>query len=117
MSQMAIQTETKPKGLGQVFSDPRLWQKLQWFLFLLPALAVYIVFMAAPLFDSLRLSLYTGRGYTPTTFVGFTNYVNLFTNPLWRTRFFGAVGHTFFFFFIHMLVQNSLGLFFAVLLS
>jgi raffinose/stachyose/melibiose transport system permease protein len=117
MSQTAIQKETKIKSQSRVWPDPHFWQKGQWFLFLLPALAVYIVFMAAPLLDSLRLSLYTGQGYTPTTFVGLDNYVNLFTNPLWRDRFFGAVKNTFFFFGIHMLVQNSLGLFFAVLLS
>jgi raffinose/stachyose/melibiose transport system permease protein len=65
----------------------------------------------------LRLSLYTGEGYNPTKFVGFQNYIDLFTNPLWRERFFGAVLHTCIFFAIHMIVQNSLGLLFANLLS
>ncbi|MBI5952809.1 MAG: sugar ABC transporter permease [Chloroflexi bacterium] len=92
-------------------------RKVTWALFLLPALLIYLTFMAIPLFDSLRLSLYTGQGYTPTKFVGFQNYVDLFTNPLWREKFFGAVQHTFIFFGIHMLVQNSLGLLFANLLS
>src|SRR5512138_1303233 len=88
-----------------------------WILFLLPAVLVYIIFMAGPLFDSLRLSLYTGQGYTPTQFVGLQNYIDLFTNPLWRERFFGAFWHTCVFFDVHMIVQNSLGLFFANLLS
>ena len=92
-------------------------RRITWMLFLLPALLIYIVFMAGPLFDSLRLSLYTGEGYNPTKFVGLSNYVDLFTNPLWRERFSGAVLHTCIFFAIHMLVQNSLGLFFANLLS
>jgi raffinose/stachyose/melibiose transport system permease protein len=92
-------------------------QQLTWILFLLPAVLIYIVFMAAPLFDSLRLSLYTGQGYTPTKFVGLQNYIDLFTNPLWRERFSGALWHTCIFFAIHLLVQNSLGLFFANLLS
>jgi len=92
-------------------------RKATWALFLLPALLIYLTFMAVPLFDSLRLSLYTGQGYTPTQFVGFQNYIDLFTNPLWREKFFGAVQHTFIFFGIHMLVQNSLGLLFANLLS
>ena len=94
-----------------------LRQQVPWMLFLLPAVLVYIVFMAAPLFDSLRLSLYTGEGFTPTNFVGLQNYIDLFSNPLWRTRFTGALGHTCLFFAVHMLVQNSLGLFFANLLS
>ena len=91
--------------------------KVTWILFLLPALVIYVTFMAGPLFDSLRLSLYQGEGYNPTKFVGFSNYVALFTSPLWRERFFGAVLHTCIFFAIHMIVQNSLGLLFANMLA
>lgn len=92
-------------------------QKITWLLFLLPAVAMYLVFMAGPLFDSLRLSLYQGEGYNPTTFVGSQNYRDLFTNPLWREKFFNAFTNTCVFFAIHMLVQNTLGLLFANLLS
>lgn len=92
-------------------------QKLTWVLFLLPAVIIYIVFMAGPLFDSLRLSLYQGKGYDPTTFVGLQNYRDLFTNPLWREKLFNAFTNTCIFFGIHMLVQNTLGLLFANLLS
>lgn len=99
------------------FLSTRTRQTGAWILFLLPAVLVYIVFMAGPLFDSLRLSLYTGQGYTPTRFVGLQNYIDLFSNPLWRERFFGASWHTCVFFAVHMIVQNSLGLFFANLLS
>lgn len=121
MARVVIKSEEKKQTmLGNIFDilfHSNTWKNAKWLLFLLPALVMYIVFMAAPLFDSLRLSLYTGEGYTPTTFVGLRNYVDLFTNPLWRERFFGAVLHTFIFFGIQMVVQNSLGLFFAVLLS
>jgi len=92
-------------------------QKITWLLFLLPAVAMYLVFMAGPLFDSLRLSLYQGEGYNPTTFVGSQNYRDLFTNPLWREKFFNAFTNTCVFFAIHMLVQNTLGLLFANLLA
>lgn len=88
-----------------------------WMLFLVPAVAVYTLFMAFPLFNSMRLSLYTGVGLTPDRYVGLANYQELFTNPLWRDRFFNALGNTFVFFAIHMLVQNTLGLLFASLLS
>jgi len=88
-----------------------------WILFLLPALVVYIAFMAWPLLNSLRLSFFTGSGYTPDHFVGFDNYRTLFTEPYYRDRFFNALGNTFVFFAIHMLVQNTLGLLFAVLLA
>ncbi len=88
-----------------------------WILFLVPAFVIYTVFMAFPLFNSMRLSLYTGVGLTPDRYVGLENYVQLFTTPLWRDRFLNAVGNTFIFFFIHMAVQNTLGLLFATLLS
>ncbi len=88
-----------------------------WFLFLLPALIIYAIFMAFPLVNSMRLSLYTGQGLTPDHFVGFENYVELFTNPLWKDKFFNALGNTIIFFGVHMLVQNTLGLLFATLLS
>jgi raffinose/stachyose/melibiose transport system permease protein len=93
------------------------WDKWSWSLFLLPALAIYTIFMALPLFNSMRLSFYTGVGLSPDRFVGFDNYIELFTNPLWRDRFLNALQNTFIFFFIHMLVQNTMGLLFAVLLS
>ncbi|MCB0046155.1 MAG: sugar ABC transporter permease [Caldilineaceae bacterium] len=92
-------------------------RQLIWILFLLPALIVYTAFMAFPLFNSMRLSFYTGTGLTPDHFVGFDNYVNLFTNPLWNEKFFNALGNTVVFFLIHMLVQNTLGLLFATLLA
>lgn len=87
-----------------------------WMLYLLPALAIYIVFMAMPLLASIRLSLFTGNA-TNRTFIGFGNYVRLFTDPASSTRFWGAFGHTWYFFFIHMLVQNVLGITFAVMLT
>ncbi|MCO6450912.1 MAG: sugar ABC transporter permease [Caldilineales bacterium] len=88
-----------------------------WLLFLLPALLIYTGFMAFPLINSMRLSLFTGEGLSPDRFVGFANYVELFTNPLWRDRFLNAVGNTFIFFAVHMIVQNTLGLLFATLLA
>ncbi len=111
---MGQMTFSGKRNAGLLSNENR--RKVTWALFLLPALLIYLTFMALPLFDSLRLSLYTGQGYTPTKFVGFQNYIDLFTNPLWREKFFGAVLHTSIFFAIHMLVQNSLGLLFANLL-
>ncbi|MBN1967568.1 MAG: sugar ABC transporter permease [Anaerolineae bacterium] len=88
-----------------------------WIMFLLPALVIYTLFMAYPLVNSMRLSFYTGEGLTPDRYVGLENYVELFTNPLWRDRLLNALGNNFVFFAIHMLVQNTLGLLFATLLS
>ena len=88
-----------------------------WILYLLPALVTYTAFMALPLLNSLRLSLYSGSGFTLNNFVGFDNYARLFVEGETSTRFWNAFGNTWVFFLVHMVFQNSLGLFFAVILS
>ncbi|MDR2793459.1 MAG: sugar ABC transporter permease [Treponema sp.] len=94
---------------GQVF--------LTWLPYLLPALVVYVVFMAWPLLDSLRLSLYTGSAGIGRSLVGFDNFKKLFTVHEYSARYWGAFGHTFYFFLIHMAVQNCLGILFAAILT
>lgn len=111
---MEISHETSVPASRSSF---RARRRMVWVLFMVPALAFYVVFMAFPLLNSMRLSLYTGEGLTPERFVGFANYVELFTNPLWRESWLNALGNTWIFFAIHMLVQNTLGLLFASLLS
>ncbi|MDR2807428.1 MAG: sugar ABC transporter permease [Spirochaetaceae bacterium] len=90
---------------------------LQWLPYLIPALLFYLIFMALPLLDSLRLSLYTGSVSTGRTFVGLLNFKKLFTVAQYSDRYKEAFGHTLYFFLIHMLVQNCLGILFATLLT
>lgn len=89
----------------------------QWFLFTIPALVIYVWFMAFPLFNSMRLSFYTGTGLVPSKFVGLQNYLELFTNPLFKDRLICALKNTFILFAICMGIQNTLGLMFANILS
>lgn len=92
-------------------------RETHWFYFTIPALVIYVWFMAFPLFNSMRLSFYTGTGLVPTQFVGLHNYIELFTNPLFRDRLFGALKNTLILFAICMGIQNTLGLMFANILS
>ena len=99
----------------------RIGKRLQpggtyWVWYILPALLVYVVFMAYPLLDSVRLSLYSGSAGN-RVFVGFDNFVRLFTDPVYSVRYGNAMRNTVVFFTIHMLVQNVLGMLFAVLLT
>ncbi|MCL2867268.1 MAG: sugar ABC transporter permease [Clostridia bacterium] len=87
-----------------------------WLRYILPALLVYLLFMAWPLLDSVRLSFYTGNAAN-RSFTGFSNYVRLFAGGEVTDRYWGAFGQTWYFFAIHMLVQNVLGLLFAAMLS
>jgi raffinose/stachyose/melibiose transport system permease protein len=90
---------------------------LTWLPYLVPALLLYVFFMAWPLLDSLRLSLYTGSAGLGRGFVGFNNFKQLFTVERFAERYRGAFGHTVFFFAVHMLAQNCLGILFAALLT
>ena len=85
--------------------------------FLLPATLVYTLFMIYPLIDSLRLSLFAPGGDGTEVFVGVQNFVKLLTDDLWQPRFLGALKNNFIFFLMHGIVQNTIGLLLAALLS
>lgn len=89
---------------------------LYWIWYILPALLMYSLFMAYPMLDSVRLSLYEGTTGS-RTFVGLANYVRLFTDAEVSARFWGAFKNTWIFFAYHMLMQNVLGMLFAVILT
>ncbi|MDD4083439.1 MAG: sugar ABC transporter permease [Sphaerochaetaceae bacterium] len=92
-------------------------KKYYWLRYIIPALLFYVVFMAYPLLDSLRLSLYTGNTINSRTFVGLKNFIVLFTDPQKSTRYWSAFGNTWIFFLINMVMQNCLGILFAVILT
>ena len=85
--------------------------------FLAPAVIIYTIFMVYPLLDSLRLSFFTVNEQNQEIFVGIQNYVTLFTDSVYAPRFWGALKNNFVFFAIHMVIQNSIGLLLAALLS
>ena len=87
-----------------------------WIWYLLPAILMYSIFMAYPMLDSIRLSLYAGTTGS-REYIGTANYVRLFTDPVVSARFWGAFKITWVFFAFHMLVQNVLGMLFAVILT
>jgi len=89
---------------------------IYWIWYIIPALLIYAVFMAYPLLDSIRISFYSG----PTqerVFVGLENFVQLFADSARSAQFWNAFGNTWYFFFIHMAVQNVLGIVFATILT
>lgn len=86
-------------------------------IFLAPALLVYTLFMIYPMFASLWLSLNNATAEGKDHFVGLANYQTLLTNEQWSRPLWNALGNNFVFFIFHMLVQNPVGLFLAVLLA
>lgn len=87
-------------------------------LFTLPALAVYVAFSVYPLVSSVVLSFFDSDDReTGPRFVGFDNFVFLFTNPSTSERFWNALGNNVEFFLIHLLVELPVGLLMAALLT
>ncbi|MFO1141711.1 MAG: sugar ABC transporter permease [Amaricoccus sp.] len=92
---------------------PIRWQIL---VFLAPAFLVYTAVMIIPLFATLNLALFrTVEGVR--SFVGLDNFRTLFGDPRWSASFWNALGNNFWFFVIHMLVQNPIGILLAAILS
>lgn len=85
--------------------------------FLAPALIIYTVFSAYPLFDTLRLSFFTDSESGERSFAGLSNFVTLLGNAVWSEAFWNAMWNNTQFFLIHLLVQNPIGLGLAALLS
>jgi len=84
--------------------------------FLAPAVLVYTAIMIIPLFGTLNLSLFNEEGDV-RVFVGLANFAVLFGEPLWSEAFWNALGNNAWFFLIHMLVQNPIGIALAAILS
>jgi raffinose/stachyose/melibiose transport system permease protein len=85
--------------------------------FLAPAVAVYTALMIIPLFGTLAQSLFNKDATGEQVFVGLANFARLFGDALWSDAFWNALGNNLWFFFIHMLVQNPIGVALAALLS
>lgn len=91
--------------------------RIRWHIpvFLAPAVIVYTAVMIFPLFNTLRLSLYTEVDQI-RVFVGLDNFTTLLGDPVWSEKFWNALANNFWFFAIHMLVQNPIGIAIAAIL-
>lgn len=87
------------------------------FFFLAPAFCIYTLFMIYPLVESVRLSFFKTEDNGDLIFVGLANFEKMLTDPLWYNQFINGLKNNFYFFFIHMIIQNPLGLLFASLIS
>jgi raffinose/stachyose/melibiose transport system permease protein len=84
--------------------------------FLAPAVLVYTAIMILPLAGTLQLSLFRNINQSQV-FVGLENFRTLFGDPNWSVNFWNALRNNVWFFIIHMLVQNPIGVMLAALLS
>lgn len=81
-------------------------------LFALPALVAYATFVLAPLASTFQYSFYDWDGIGASTWVGFDNYIRVFTDP----DLVVAILHAFFFIIFFSLVPVTGGLVIAALI-
>ena len=84
--------------------------------FLAPAVLIYTAVMIWPLANTLRLSLFSMQG-GERVFVGLDNFRTLFGDPKWSSTFWNALKNNLWFFFVHMIAQNPIGIALAAILS
>jgi raffinose/stachyose/melibiose transport system permease protein len=83
-------------------------------LFLLPGLALYLVFVFAPILQAAHFSLYRWNGLTPLTdFIGLKNYQAAFASSV----FWGALGNNVTVIILSLTIQIPFSLALAVLLN
>ena len=96
-------------------AEPRK-ARLHIAVFLAPAVLIYSAIMIWPLFNTLRLALYA-TDEAGHHFVGLQNFRTLFGDPRWGPAFWNGLGNNFWFFLVHILVQNPIGVALAAILS
>jgi len=90
--------------------------RLHVLVFLAPAVVVYTAVMILPLFGTLQLSLFQDIDNS-RVFVGLDNFRRLLGDPRLSATFWNALSNNAWFFVVHMLVQNPIGILLAAILS
>jgi ABC-type sugar transport system permease subunit len=76
-----------PGGPGAAPPSSRWWTQpgRRWVVWLLPAVALTLFFTLYPVFEAVRLSFFSWRGFGDQRFIGFDNYAELLGDPVGRT--------------------------------
>ena len=94
--------------------DRILRDKKAIFIFVAPALTLFIVVLVIPIFQMIFYSFCNYAALTPPEFIGWANYKKLFTND---QTFRIALKNSIFFMIFSAVTQQVIGLFLAVLLT
>ena len=85
------------------------------FVFLLPGLLLFISILIAPIAVSVYRSMYDWNGFSEGTFIGFNNYIELFTNG--SIKFITSLKNSLILAFFSVFIQLPLALLLALLLG
>lgn len=102
--------EGKNAGWKRHMSAMKRREALIAYLFLSPALLLFVIFIAGPLIGAIVLSLFEWDLLTPAHFSGLGNYLKLFSDPVVLK----SIWNTFVFTFWSLVLHISLGLLLAL---
>lgn len=86
----SVSTGTERRGARGATPAPRApRRRIDWhaYLYVLPAVTVFLVFLGGPLLQSTWYSLWKWNGFSTASWVGFDNYVGIFTDANLRSAF------------------------------
>lgn len=102
----------RARGRGGRGSSTESGRLIGW-LFLLPTLTFYGLFVIWPLISTIQYSFFDWDGYGTATPVGLSNYVRVLTDP----QLISSVGHSFFLMIFFTIIPVLLGLVIAALIQ
>lgn len=113
MSDLVVRShELNVAGVQQVNKKRRMKRLVKGILFLLPSIILFSVFLFYPLIRTIYLSFFlTNSGGETTVFVGWDNYIHLFSSPI----FLQSIKSTFFFVLYTVPATIIISLFLALL--
>ncbi|TSB47978.1 sugar ABC transporter permease [Alkalicoccobacillus porphyridii] len=112
---MSIESKLKRKGVNENLEYLHVKKKkasFTWYLFLAPTLLGILLFIAYPVFESVRLSFYSSNG-TIENWVGLRNYERIIAGG----AFWNSVYNTFYIGFFQLLIAIPLGFVIASMIN
>ena len=88
-------------------------RKIKNYMFMLPALLIYLSVIVVPVFYSIYISLQSGSGIGKTRFVGLANYLKVIEDPVFLT----ALKNNFIWIVLTVFLTTTVSLLLAVLLN
>lgn len=90
--------------------------KRSYIWFILPGFIIYTLFSIYPIINAIPNSFVKWAGVGKKTWVGFDNYISLFTHPQLAPQFINAARNTLIYLVLNFLVANTLSILLAYLL-
>lgn len=94
--------------------NKNMWRRdISGWVIMIPSLVLFAFFVWVPLIQSVKLSFFNTRGFTPTEFVGLKNYIAVVHDPV----FMKALSNTFVYIFWSLAVGFLVPIIMAILLN